>query len=68
MTQKEIFYYLVCIALIVGGWFVSTYAGGIITGVGLSMLLAVLFGKRQARRSGERVDKQVKDILMNERD
>ena len=66
MTGKDKIYFLILVILIITGWFVKGYAGGIITGFGIAMLLASLLGKALAKKTITRTDKQVKDILVNE--
>lgn len=66
MTRKDIFYYVLLVIFMVLGGFVGGYGGGIITGAGIAMLFAAIVGKRVAREAAARIDKRVKDILVEE--
>jgi len=65
LSRKDITAYLVLLLLAAGGIWLRGYAGGCITGAAGSMLLVAILGKRLAQKAIRRIDKNVKDILIN---
>lgn len=68
MTFRDKVYLSVMFILIITGWFIADYAGGVVSGFGLAMALAFFVGKSLAKKTIARLDKKVKDIIINERE
>jgi uncharacterized membrane protein YdjX (TVP38/TMEM64 family) len=64
MTNKEKTVYAILILIAAAGIYLGRFFGGILTGATISMLLVMFIGKRLANKAISRIDKQVKDIIV----
>jgi len=66
MTQKDITIYLVLILFAAAGIYIGRFLGGTICGAAFMMLMVILIGRRLANKAAERIDKRVRDLLMED--
>lgn len=62
MPRNEIFYYSVLIALLITGFFVDGFVGGLITGSSFMLIVLVSIGKKQAKKAAEKMEKRINEI------
>ncbi len=66
MTRKDKITCFIFSILIIAGYFIGGYSGGLLSGAGLATLCLYLVGKKVAAKAIARIDKRVKDILIDE--
>jgi energy-converting hydrogenase Eha subunit G len=66
MRSNYSFSYIFLVFLIVSGWFLAGFVGGIVTGFGIAILFVSVVGRRIAQKAAKRIDKGVRDILVDE--
>lgn len=65
MTRRAILICFIFLIVIITGYFISGYGGGLLSGAGLATLCLYLVGKKVAVKAIARIDKRVKDILID---
>lgn len=63
MTQKDIFTYFFLLIVAVVGFFVGNFAGGLMVGASVCLLLFALLGKYLVKKGTDRINKGVRDIV-----
>lgn len=66
MRPKDKVVCIIISMLIIIGWFIHGYGGGLLSGAGMATLFLVLVGKKAAAKAAARIDKRVKDIIIGE--
>jgi uncharacterized protein YjgD (DUF1641 family) len=62
MTRNEIFYYSVLIALLITGFFLDGFVGGLLSGSSFMLIVLVSIGKKQAKKAAEKMEKRINEI------
>ena len=65
MQKKDPFIYIILSFLAIFGIWQQGFLGGIFTGASLMMLLLVVVGRKVAETSARKIDKQIKDMIVN---
>ena len=67
MIKKDLVTYVILLIAAAAGYFIKGYVGGMITGAAALLLILAVIGKTQAMKAATRLDRNVKDILINEK-
>jgi hypothetical protein len=68
MRNKEKISYAVLLMIALAGYIIHGYWGGVISGAGLGIMIIALIGKKISMAAVRRIDKRIKDILIEEDD
>lgn len=65
MTKKDAIIYLILAALGIGGYFITGYPGGIMTGAACTMIFLAFVGRKVASVAAAKLDKNIQDTILN---
>lgn len=68
MNKYDFFNIIIFLVMGAAGFCIGTYAGGILTGASLILILFVTVGKMMLKKIASRIDKRTRDILIDNED